>query len=306
MGVSGFLFLMAMAGLEKLLLTDSTEALWSPHLWRDAWGWELRSFLFSYPSQVFIQWLVRDWRIFLEPCWEHLMEVLELRVEYSCTVTLAMINFMCRLFLPAICSVEAKLLFMLRKMCWNVINLSENSVCSCKTTATVQDHYKSVPIWTLNMSFIRIFSTFMIQSNRFVFCWPCEEAKVMLMWLLTVSDMALVSPSRNFHVNIPYFEGITLLFPWILLKILSLISLPSIFCLFHNIYGHKRSPPLLHLQKDPFPHPMDVLGGFHWEPEPSPSLGCDTSPSGTEGSPALSPSLPQQLEQQMLQGKLWG
>lgn len=132
-------------------------------------------------------------------------------------------TFMCRLFLPAICSVEAQLLLMLRKMCWNVIN-SENSVRSCKTTATVQDHYKSVPICTLNKCFRRIFSTLMILSNRFVFCWPLEEQKVILMWLLTVSDMPLVTLSRNFHVNIPYFEGITIfwvLLPWILLKILS-------------------------------------------------------------------------------------
>lgn len=40
---------------------------------------------------------------------------------------------------------------------------------------------------------------------------------------------------------------------------------------------------------------MDVLAVYQWEPEPSPSLGSDTSPSGTEGSPAWSPSLPQQL-----------
>lgn len=104
--------------------------------------------------------------------------------------------------------------------------------CSCKTTATVQGHYKSVPICTLNKSFIRTFPTLLILSHRFVFCWPHEQPKVTLMWQLTVSVMPLVSSSRYFHV--PYFEGITIcwdLFPWILLKVLCLTFLPSIFCL---------------------------------------------------------------------------
>lgn len=133
-------------------------------------------------------------------------------------------------------------------------------MCSCKTTATVQDHYKSVPIWTLNMSFIRIFSTLMIQSNRLVFCLPREEAKVMLMWLLTVSDMALVSPSRNSHVNIPYFEGITL-FPWILLKIFSLIFLPSIFCLCHTFLWSQEFSPFPSFAKASFSSPYGCSWG---------------------------------------------
>lgn len=85
------------------------------------------------------------------------------------------------------------------------------------------------------------------------------------MWLLTVSEMPLVSPSGYFHVSTPYFEGITIcwgLLPWILLKVLCLIFLPSIFCLCLTLLWSQQLSPLLHFVKYPLPHPIDVLGGL--------------------------------------------
>lgn len=158
MGVFRFLFLMDMAGLEKLLLTYSTEALWSPSLWRDAQGWELKSFSLSflrlYPMAGERQ---KDFSWALLRALDGSAEAeLSNPICHSCYGKLLCAGCFSQ---PCICYVQTKLVFMLRKMSWNVINPSKNCVCSCRTTVTVQNHYKSVPICTLTKGFIRIFST---------------------------------------------------------------------------------------------------------------------------------------------------